>query len=107
MISLDYLGRIGTFQWVTENPNKKILSHVTLCLKCRTPCTPLPAERNLVQLYTGLALRGHGIVEEILEGLSRAVEARGVDRIGELVGAQASAWAQRERSTADEDAYVS
>src|SRR3984885_8353370 len=72
-----------------------------------TALAKIEAGANLVQLYTGLALRGHGIVEEILEGLSRAVEARGVDRIGELVGAQASAWAQRERSTADEDAYVS
>jgi hypothetical protein len=26
--------RIGTFQWVTANPNKKIFSRVTLCLKC-------------------------------------------------------------------------
>src|SRR6202034_2717248 len=73
----------------------------------RTALIKIEAGANLVQLYTGLALKGHGIVEEILEGLSRAVEARGVDRIGELVGAQATAWAQRERSTADEDAYVS
>jgi dihydroorotate dehydrogenase len=59
-----------------------------------------------VQLYTGLALKGHGVVEEILEGLSRAVETRGLNRIGELVGAQANAWAQRERTTAGEDAYA-
>ena len=50
-----------------------------------------------MQLYTGLALKGHGIVAEILEGLSRAVGARGINRIGELVGAQASAWAGRDR----------
>ena len=62
-----------------------------------TALAKIEAGANLVQLYTGLALKGHGVVEEILEGLSRAVEARGLDRIGELVGAQASAWAQRER----------
>ena len=41
------------------------------------------------------------MVEEILEGLSRAVEARGLARIGELVGARAGAWAGPEQSTAD------
>jgi hypothetical protein len=30
---LDSFGRIRTFQWVTENPNKK-LSPVILCLDC-------------------------------------------------------------------------
>jgi dihydroorotate dehydrogenase len=58
-----------------------------------TAIAKIEAGANLVQLYTGLALKGHGVVEEILEGLSRAVEARGLNRIGELVGAQASAWA--------------
>src|SRR4029077_18302335 len=29
-ISLDSFGRIGTFQWVTTNPNKKIFSLITL-----------------------------------------------------------------------------
>ena len=47
-----------------------------------------------MQLYTGLALKGPGVVEEILDGLSRAVEARGLARIGELTGARASAWAE-------------
>jgi hypothetical protein len=31
-ISLDSFGGIWTFQWVTANPNKKILPHVTLWL---------------------------------------------------------------------------
>ena len=48
-----------------------------------------------MQLYTGLVLKGAGVVEEILDGLTRAVEARGAARIGELVGARASAWAGR------------
>jgi dihydroorotate dehydrogenase len=69
-----------------------------------TALAKIEAGANLVQLYTGLALKGHGIVGEILDGLSRAVEARGLNRIGELVGAQASAWAQRERSSAEADA---
>ena len=69
-----------------------------------TALAKIEAGANLVQLYTGLALKGHGIVGEILDGLSRAVEARGLNRIGELVGAQASAWAQRERSNAEADA---
>ena len=62
-----------------------------------TALAKIEAGANLVQLYTGLALKGAGVVEEILEGLERAVEERGVARIGELVGARASAWAERER----------
>jgi dihydroorotate dehydrogenase len=72
-----------------------------------TAIAKIEAGANLAQLYTGLALKGPGVVEEILEGLSRAVEARGLNRIGELVGAQASPWAQRERTAAGEDAYAS
>ena len=62
----------------------------------RTALAKIEAGANLVQLYTGLALKGAGVVEEILDGLERAVEERGVARIGELVGARASAWAERE-----------
>jgi dihydroorotate dehydrogenase len=62
----------------------------------RTALIKIEAGANLVQLYTGLALKGAGVVEEILDGLERAVEERGVARIGELVGARASAWAERE-----------
>jgi dihydroorotate dehydrogenase len=72
-----------------------------------TALAKVEAGANLVQLYTGLALKGQGVVEEILGGLSRTVEARGLNRIGELVGAQASVWARRERATAGEDAYAS
>jgi dihydroorotate dehydrogenase len=68
-----------------------------------TALAKIEAGANLVQLYTGLALKGADVVEEILEGLSRAVEARGVKRIGELVGAKASAWAGQERASAAED----
>ena len=62
-----------------------------------TALAKIEAGANLVQLYTGLALKGAGVVEEILEGLTRAVEARRATRIGDLVGAQASAWAERDR----------
>jgi dihydroorotate dehydrogenase len=71
-----------------------------------TALAKIEAGANLVQLYTGLALKGQGVVEEILDGLVRLVEARGVDRIGQLTGARANAWAGRERATADEDAYA-
>jgi dihydroorotate dehydrogenase len=71
-----------------------------------TALAKIEAGANLVQLYTGLVLRGHGVVEEILEGLSRVVEARGLNRIGELVGARASFWADHERTKGDADAYA-
>jgi dihydroorotate dehydrogenase len=69
-----------------------------------TALAKIEAGANLVQLYTGLALKGHGVVGEILDGLSRAVEARGLNRIGELVGARASFWAGSE--TTEADAYA-
>jgi dihydroorotate dehydrogenase len=68
----------------------------------RTALAKIEAGANLVQLYTGLALNGAGVVEEILAGLERAVEERGVARIGELVGARASAWAAGEPAGAVE-----
>ena len=64
----------------------------------KTALAKIEAGANLVQLYTGLALKGPGVVKEILDGLTRTVEARGVKRIGELVGARAGDWADRERS---------
>jgi dihydroorotate dehydrogenase len=68
-----------------------------------TALAKIEAGANLVQLYTGLALKGAGVVEEILDGLKRALEARGVARIGDLVGARASAWAERDRVTEGAD----
>jgi dihydroorotate dehydrogenase len=69
-----------------------------------TALAKIEAGANLVQLYTALALQGHGIAEAILDGLSRAVEARRVNRIGELVGARANFWAGSE--TTEADAYA-
>ena len=71
-----------------------------------TALAKIEAGANLVQLYTGLAIKGHGVVEEILDGLSHAVETRGLNRIGERVGARASFWAGLERTATDEDAYA-
>jgi dihydroorotate dehydrogenase len=71
-----------------------------------TALAKIEAGANLVQLYTGLALKGAGLVAEILDGLVRVVEERGVNRIGELVGARASAWAGREPASAGEDEWA-
>jgi dihydroorotate dehydrogenase len=60
-----------------------------------TALAKIEAGANLIQLYTGLALKGAGVVEEILAGLADAVEERGVKRIGDLVGARAGGWAGR------------
>jgi dihydroorotate dehydrogenase len=65
-----------------------------------TALAKIEAGANLVQLYTSLALKGVGVVEEILAGLTRAVEARGVAGIGALVGTEARAWAERDPSRA-------
>jgi dihydroorotate dehydrogenase len=73
----------------------------------KTALAKIEAGATLVQLYTGLALTGLGVVKEILEGLSRTVEERGVKRIGELVGARAGDWAGREQASAAEDARAS
>jgi dihydroorotate dehydrogenase len=60
-----------------------------------TALAKIEAGANLIQLYTGLALKGARVVEEILAGLAHAVEKRGVKRIDDLVGARASGWAGR------------
>ena len=60
-----------------------------------TALAKIEAGASLVQLYTSLALRGVGVVEEILAGLARAVHERGVASIGALTGTQVSNWAGR------------
>ena len=60
-----------------------------------TAVAKIEAGASLVQLYTSLALKGVGVIEEILNGLERAVEERGVASIAALTGAQARAWASR------------
>ena len=61
-----------------------------------TALAKIEAGADLVQLYTGLALKGIGVIEAILAGLARAVEERGAARIGDLVGTRARAWAEGE-----------
>ena len=59
-----------------------------------TALAKIEAGADLVQLYTGLALKGVGVVAEILDGLARAVEERGVASVAALTGARASEWAR-------------
>jgi dihydroorotate dehydrogenase len=72
-----------------------------------TALAKIEAGANLVQLYTGLVLKGPGLVEDVLDGLIRLLETRGLNRIGELVGARASFWAGLDHATLKADAYAS
>ena len=58
-----------------------------------TALAKIEAGASLVQLYTSLAFKGVGVVEEILDGLTRAVQLRGVASVSELTGARAVTWA--------------
>ena len=60
-----------------------------------TALAKIEAGARLVQIYTSLALKGVGVIDEILDGLERAVEQRGVSGIAALTGVQARAWASR------------
>ena len=59
-----------------------------------TALTKIEAGADLVQLYTGLALKGVGVVAEILDGLARVLDERGVASLAALTGARAREWAQ-------------
>jgi dihydroorotate dehydrogenase len=58
-----------------------------------TALAKIEAGVSLVQLYTSLALKGVGVVEEILAGLARAALERGVASVGALTGTRARDWA--------------
>ena len=60
-----------------------------------TALAKIEAGATLVQLYTSIALRGVGVVAEILAGLTHMAEARGVPSIGALTGTRATHWAGR------------
>ena len=60
-----------------------------------TAVAKIEAGASLVQIYTSLALKGVGVVDEILSGLERAVGERGVANIAALTGIQAGAWAAK------------
>ncbi len=59
-----------------------------------TALAKIEAGADLVQLYTALALKGVGVVAEILEGLAQAVGGRGVSNLAALTGTRAREWAQ-------------
>ena len=60
-----------------------------------TAIAKIEAGASLVQLYTSLALKGVGVVDEILNGLERAVAERGLASIAALTGLRAEDWASR------------
>jgi dihydroorotate dehydrogenase len=59
-----------------------------------TALMKIEAGADLIQLYTSLALKGVGVVADILGGLARAVEARGASSVSALIGARAREWAR-------------
>ena len=61
-----------------------------------TALAKIEAGASLVQIYTSLALKGVGVIEQILNGLERAVAERGVGNIRALSGVRAKAWASSE-----------
>ena len=60
-----------------------------------TALAKIEAGAELVQLYTGLSIKGVSAITEILAGLTRTIEERGAPRISALVGSRARAWAER------------
>jgi dihydroorotate dehydrogenase len=58
-----------------------------------TAIAKIEAGAALVQIYTSLALKGIGVVDEILNGLERAPGERGVASIAALTGVRAADWA--------------
>jgi dihydroorotate dehydrogenase len=58
-----------------------------------TAIAKLEAGASLVQLYTSLALKGAGAIDEILSGLERTVADRGLASVAALTGRRAADWA--------------
>ena len=59
----------------------------------RSALAKIEAGASLVQIYTGMIYRGPGVIDEILDGLSRIVAVRGAGGLGDLVGVGARDWA--------------
>ena len=59
-----------------------------------TALAKIEAGASLVQLYTGFIYRGPAAIDDILDGLTKDISARGVADIGRLVGVNASEWAR-------------
>jgi dihydroorotate dehydrogenase len=55
----------------------------------------IEAGATLIELYSALALRGPGLIAEILDGLADEIARRGVANIGALTGTRAKEWAAR------------
>jgi dihydroorotate dehydrogenase len=53
----------------------------------------IEAGASLVQIYTGMIYRGPGVIDQILDGLSRALTARRAGSLADLVGVGAREWA--------------
>ncbi len=60
-----------------------------------TALAKIEAGASLVQLYTGLIYEGVGLVAEILNGLSAALDRAGAASLTELRGTRAGEWAAR------------
>jgi dihydroorotate dehydrogenase len=61
-----------------------------------TALAKIEAGADLVQLYTGMIYRGPGIANEIVTGLSAALDRNGADSIAELRDLRTREWAGRE-----------
>ena len=59
-----------------------------------TALAKIESGASLVQLYTGFAYRGPGLIDAILDGLTNAISSRGVSGIEKLVGVKAREWAR-------------
>jgi dihydroorotate dehydrogenase len=59
-----------------------------------TALAKIEAGADLVQIYTALALKGVGVIAEILDGLAGALGERGVPNLATLTGIRAREWAQ-------------
>ena len=57
--------------------------------------TKMEAGANLVQVYTGLVYGGPHLPAKITTGLSRRLDATGLNSITELVGTRTTEWAER------------
>jgi dihydroorotate dehydrogenase len=60
----------------------------------------IEAGAHLIQIYTGLIYRGITLIDEILDGFSTALAARGFTSISDLTGIGARDWAIREDAPA-------
>jgi len=60
-----------------------------------TALAKIEAGASLVQLYTGLVYEGIGLVADILNGLSAALDRAGAGSLGERCGVRAGEWAAR------------